>query len=594
MFSNGGGPWRTPQYLREIMDSASTRWVRRVSFVGPTQIGKSEAANNIAGWFIHQNPCPLMLVVPRNVDARMASRKRIRPMVMATPVLAEELTESKHDLSAREITFRRSVLYLRSAQSPADLASVPVRVVFGDETEKWPTWSGKEASPLALVTERTRIFHDSLVFLTSTPRRSGGVIVTEFAKGDRRRFHVQCPSCSTWQFFIWSQVRWSEAVETAAQMNEPSLAWYECRQCRHRIDDAAKRTIMASGQWVPEGKDPVEWLATGRLADRSPHRSYHLWAAYSPFLAWWQIVAKYLEARGKPEDMMNFTNSWLAEVWEEQVQSTTDAAVDACLEPRAAGVVPDEVLVVTAAVDVQKDRVEWMVQGWGLDEESWVLDAGRIARMADGGDWRALTDVLFRRVWGKLRVRAVFVDTRGGRGDEVLDWARKHQPEVRMIAGVDRSTPELFGVKKIDRHPRTGQPLQASMQLHTVNVGWFKDLVAGRLQKAIEDPESRAGRIHLPQGLPENWILQISAEHKVRVRSGTREVERWVKKPGRDRNEAWDLLIYNAACARQQFVNLLVSDGNRPFRQQNRKPPPPPRPRRPRPPGGGFPLLGGR
>lgn len=563
LFSNEHGPWRTARvpHAREWMDSAAQPWVRQITIVGGTQVGKSEAMNNVVGYYVHHRPSPTMFVLPSEKLCRMAAERRILPMIRSSPALAAELTERKRDAKTLEIALRRSVIYLRSAQSPGSLASVPVRLVIGDETEKWPIWSGDEASPLALVRERTRTFWDHVVMLACTPKLRGGLIDREFRAGDQRRFHVECPHCHAWQPFEWHHVQWDrEKIRTADEMRRARQAYYRCPHCRGAIDDHQKHVALQRGVWVPAGRDPVAWIAGEGQTDRAEHRSYHIWAAYSPWLTWWKIVVEWLRSKDEPQELMNFTNSWLAEVWEERVESLGDEAVTACVEARSAGVVPEEALVLTAAVDVQKDRLEWCLSAWGLDEESWVVDAGRIPLMPRGEDWHQLAETLFSPKWGKLQVRCVVVDYRGGRGDEVLDFARRHQPVVRMIAGVERDGPDVFAARKIERHPRTGAPLPSSLTLWSVTVGWFKDLVAARLRKAVDAQSTPAGRVHLPNGLPEGWLHQLCSEHKVLERAGKKARERWVLRPGVKRNEAWDLLVYNAAAARMIHVHRLTSD----------------------------------
>jgi phage terminase large subunit GpA-like protein len=151
---------------------------------------------------------------------------------------------------------------------------------------------------------------------------------------------------------------------------------------------------------------------------------------------------------------------------------------------------------------------------------------------------------VLRQSWGPraMAVRFCVIDSRHRRA-EVLDFARPRQPLVRMIAGVER-TGELavpFGAIKVDKHPRTGAALPNSLMITTIAVAIFKDLVASRLENA---------KLHLPSDLSPELLRQLSSEHKVRERSGSRMRMRWVLKPGHQRNELWDLVVYLAAAAR--------------------------------------------
>jgi phage terminase large subunit GpA-like protein len=554
------GPWRTERapYAREWMDSGSTRWVRRVSICASTQVGKSEALNNILGYYIAQQPAPLMFVVPRQGDIEVAMQRRIDPMVRSSPALRDEMTTRKRDAKMREIAFRRALLYLRAATSPADLASNPIRVALCDELDKWPDWSGKEASPLALVQSRTHTFPlNHLVVCVSTPTLAGVGISREFTRGDQRRYHVPCPHCETLQVLQWSRIKWPADVRTEREMTARRQVWYECASCGKAIEEKFKPAMLASGVWVPSEFTPQQWLAGERERDRdrTEHRSYHLWAAYSPWLSWVTLAAVFLRAQesGEPQDVMDFANSYLAEPWQDRVAAVTEAEIARSVDDEHHhGDCPEAVQVVTAAIDVQADRLEWSVHGWGYDEETWLLECGRVE------SWQDLRSLLFDRLWGpkQLRIRVALIDSRHRR-DEVLQFARQEQV-VRMIAGVERDSPVPFSTVRIEKHPRTGEPLPQAQIVWTINVGMFKDIAAARLRR--EDEAQKRGRIHLPVDLPADVVKQLASEHKVRQRSGGKARDRWVKRPGHLRNEAWDLLVYQLAAARLVRIDTLRSD----------------------------------
>lgn len=567
LFASEPGPWRSDRvpYAREWMDSAALSWVRRVTLMASTQVGKSEALNNIAGFYIHQKPSPTMFVLPNRDAARLAAERRVLPMVQASQSLFDELTDRAHDVKNREIVFKRSVLYMRSAQSPTDLASVPVRLVLGDEVDKWPRWSGKEADPLSLVSERTRTFHDHVIVIASTPTTRDGCIFREYHQGDQRKYHVPCPHCEGMQVLVWQQVKWdSQKVRTSMDMRAARDAWYECTHCKARIDDVHKRDMLRQGIWVPEGKTVEEWQNGGADADKYDQRSYHIWAAYSPWLTFWKIVTAFLEAKDEPARLQNFTNSWLAEVWEERLEATSDDAIQSCVSDYEEHTVPSEALVITAAVDVQGDYMVYQVCAWGVDEECWIIATARVET------WEQLRTEVFKG-WGKQELwpRCVAIDSRYRR-DEVMEFVRRNNG-ARMIAGVERNSPIPFSTVKIDKHPKTGQVMSNSLTVWTLNVGMFKDLAAYRLRLKLQPQEEPIGLTHLPNNMPKHFLNQMSSEHKTQVRSGSRVVRRWVLKPGRKRNEAWDVFVYNIAAARMVRVDLLRRHAGEARKSQNRQ-----------------------
>jgi phage terminase large subunit GpA-like protein len=543
---------RTP-YVREWLDSFVCRWVRQVTIVAATQVGKTTSLNNVLAYAVAQDPCPIMVVVPRTSDVPTFYERRLMPLVLSSPVLRDELTDRARDVKRREILFRRAIVYLRSSESPADLASVPVRCLFADEVDKYPGWSGREASPLDLARERQKNVWNAARYITSTPTDRGSAVMAEFRDGDQRRYWVPCPHCGAFQLLRWEQIKFDSSLD-AREIRRRRDVRYECDACAQPIADSEKRGMLERGIWCPDGTSLEAWRAGGAAEDRADHRSYHLWAAYSPWLSWWQLAAEFMRCKGTPERLQNWVNSWLAEPWEERTASTSSAEVASRIGTHKLGDVPDGVRVLTAAVDVQKDYMAWAVWGWGMDEENWLVACGESPTFGELGD------ILFRNTWGakQLAIRLCVVDTRH-RSDDVFDFYRAWPTVVRMIMGVERDAPVPFGTLRLQKHPRTGAPMPDGPTIWTVNVGQFKDLVAQRLKPrpAEVGDGPRSGVLHLAQDTPEDFLTQLVAEHKIRERSGKKTADRWVLRPGHDRNEAWDLAVYNTAAARMIRVDTL-------------------------------------
>ena len=92
---------------------------------------------------------------------------------------------------------------------------------------------------------------------------------------------------------------------------------------------------------------------------------------------WREIVEKFLTAneekkKGNIELLKVWTNTEMGETWEEDgEQIETDDLYKRREKYNCE--VPEEVLVLTAGVDVQDDRFEAEVVGWGVDKESWGI-----------------------------------------------------------------------------------------------------------------------------------------------------------------------------------------------------------------------------
>jgi len=579
-----GGHYRSDlaPYQREWLDGANCSWLRQLTIMAGTQIGKTTVVNNIIGFAIHQDPAPIMLVVPRTKDVVRVQQRRIMPLVEASPVLKAELTERAHDVKTNEIMFRRAILYIASSESPADLASVPARFLLCDEADKYPGWSGREASPLDLARERQRTFWNALNYVVSTPTTRDGVILGEFEEGDRRRFYLPCPLCNHWQTLKWEQVRWPKTIRTAKEMRAAHDARYHCERCGQAIADTEKRAMLAAGVWVPDAFTLEEWIGGERDRDRVDHRSYHIWAAYSPWLQWWELAAQFLYSTGNAGRMMNWTNSWLAEVFEEKVDAPTKGIVERAQVPGfRIGKIPEECMVAVAGVDVQAEGrgIYVTVRGYGYNRESWLLYAAHLLGGAGRTEWDELEDIMVRNQWTNRRgagVRYAFIDSRHRRSD-VFEFVRK-VPNAHMCQGVDRQHALDYTTQKLEKHPRHGTPLKTSVLIWSLTVGHFKDNLAAAM---------RTPTWHLPEDLPDGYERHVTAEHKVRQRVRGKVTEIWIKKPGRDANHFWDCEVYALAAAQVIQVEKIVRPGE--------EPPAPPRPRPPRHPRGSrgsrFPRL---
>lgn len=539
------GPWRTDRtpYLAEIMDAFSDPTVEQISVMASTQVGKTSTIENMIAYVIDQDPGPALLVMPREEDCIQMGQRRLRPMIESSPQLTRHLSDQKTDNKLKEMRFSRSMLYLAGSNSPADLASRPIRFAFADECDKYPAYSGREADPISLVQERLRTFWNSKFVVTSTPTTREGYIYREYMRSDQRQYHVPCPHCNHSQTLEFPQVKWPEDQRDPAIIRQGRLAWYECIECGEQITDLDKPDMLRQG----------EWIAGVESAETASHRGYRLHCLYSPWLTFSEVAAKFLESKDDAASLLNFVNSWLGWIWEEQSEQIEADELEGRIQSYGRGIVPRGGIVLTAGVDVQKDHLFYSVHAHGLREESWLVECGRL----DAG-LEQLAPVLVNRVFEgegqNHRIRLVCIDA-GYRTDEVYRFARHHAEIVRPVKGQQSINGVPIRTSKIDR-TASGDPVKRSIRLWHLDTGHFKD----KLARMLTAQDGEHGAFHTHADTPAEYLRHLASEHKILQRNrntgNTKSI--WTGKPGGGPNHWLDSTVYAFAAADMLQVFALT------------------------------------
>jgi phage terminase large subunit GpA-like protein len=545
------GRWITAnaEYQRGFMDAINDPLVETIVTIWPAQSGKSAGLLNVVGYFCHQDPSPILFVQPTLEAAENFSKDRIAPMIRDTPALKPLFGDPRAKDSGNTLLHKQfpgGYLALSGANSPASLASRPIRIVLCDEVDKYDSSAGTEGDPVKLAVARTTTFWNRKVILTSTPNIKGtSRIERAFLKSDQRRYFVTCPHCGEKQTLEWGMLKWpSPRSNPELKEHRPDECYYVCSGNGCEITEADKPDMIRAG----------EWIATA-VSEDGKTAGFHLNALYSPWSTWPDLIREWLDSQGSMEELKTFVNSKLAETFEpkgDRVEKDvfTDRQHDYLADCEA----PEGVIIVTAAVDVQDNRLEASAIGWGFGEESWALDHRIFAGSpAEKGVWAELEEWLhreFRREDGvKLRIRCTMMDSAGHHTKEAYAFAKAHQ-KMRFYACVGRANkdgiprPLLSRPTKIDEH---------GVLLYTVGVDTAKESFYSRLKIEAEG----GGYCHFPYApwADEEYFLQLASEELATVYKGNTAVgKRWKKR--RDRNEALDLRVYAMAALERLKPNF--------------------------------------
>lgn len=577
------GKFRTSamEVARGPMHAVTEPGVNTITLMVARQTLKTTLIENALGRFAHVDPCPMLVVYPKDEACEGFSKERLSPLIEATPVLSERFGQGgRSDDTVHYKAFPGGFVAVVSAGSPMNLAMRPVRVTFCDEIDKYEP--NKEGDPITQAEECTSTFkHQKLCIRACSPTwEETSRIWRSYQESDQRRAFACCPHCDHWQdldFFRhvhWEKIGGAHRANTAAIFCEKcGVEWSESdrrraiginrvqwRQCANFVCCGEGQDPRMTRLWHWDDQHQVGYAVCKRCGKRAVSNTHAGFTASKLFNGSYTIVelVEMWVAASKAEDTkQTFVNQQLGLPYKAQVSRAIAASV---LSDRVEDfavtvntrrpIVPTGVLVITVGADVQpgsiarEGRIELEVVGWGLGEESWSLGYEVFTGdPSQPGVW-AEVDKYLLEPWHRedghmMAIRGCCIDSGGLNTEDVYKFARARiSRNVWAIKGAsDRGgqwTPVWPQVIKAKRQKyRTGQrPI-------IIGVNAAKEAVRQRLLV----PEPGPGYCHFPNGRPEAYFAQLTAENLVVTGRGGARVRKWVLPKDRA-NEALDCRVY--------------------------------------------------
>lgn len=513
---------KTP-YLKEPLDCVNNPRVWKIPLMFSTQTGKSEAVNIIIGYHIHQRPRSIIMVQPDEQVAKEYMEERIEGAINATPVLKEVVVEKLESSKKREKTltkpFKGGILNIVWATSPSKLASKPRGIIIFDETDRYePT---KEGDPIKIGEKRAITFLDRLIVPVSTPSTKNGKsrIKNEYDSGDKRKYNLPCPFCCFKDIVLeLERFKWEK--------DRPETVQLICPHCGSYIDEKYKFNMLRDGEWIAERE--FNGIA-----------SFWLNEFYSPWKSWREVIRDFLDARNDPEKLKVFVETSLCEPWKDNYMSNK-GLLQKLLERREeySAEVPAKVIFLTAGVDVQADRLECEVIGWGVKKENWSIDY----KIFYGSPLKS-------EVWGELEIylNSTFLHELGfqipiwGCGIDTGGVSEKESFADRVYKFVqDKFYKNILAFKgsSVKHKPiiSLGSKVGVNRDVQLFLIG--TDTAKSSIFSYLTSSEEQEGYSHFRIDYKEEYFKQLLSEAK-------NESGDWVK--FRNRNEVLDVRVYNFA-----------------------------------------------
>jgi len=527
------GRWKTSRipYAKKIMDIVKDRQVEEVIIQSAAQVGKTEILLNIIGYYIHQDPSPMLAILPTLEMAESWSKDRLSPMIRDSKVLQNLVRDPKAKTSSNTIrhkNFLGGQITLAGANSPSGLSSRPIKIVLADEVDRFPSSAGSEGDPINLAKKRSSTFYNKKFIAVSTPVLKQTSRISRLISNSRRfKLFLICRYCQEEISLKWRFMGWEN--------DNPETAYYSCNECGAKLSDGDKIKMLKDAKWKAFEQD----------SNRPKRRvGFFLSALNSPWVPFAEIVREYLEAKKNPELMKTWVNTYLGEPYEEETKGVEYSHLYMRRETYNAPL-PEGVLCLTCGVDIQDDRIEAEVVGWGKDRQSWSI--GYFIMQGDPAsdlvwqDLDTLLDKKFKHEWGfNLKIAATAIDT-GFLTKKVYDYCqRKVTKRVYAVKGVHGTGKPLVGTVSKKRSGR----VQRKVALYPVGVDEAKTLIYTFLGM----DEGDSGFCHFPMNNDYNqeYFRQLTAESVKIVQKNGYPEKKWVLDKHK-RNEALDCRVYSLA-----------------------------------------------
>ena len=552
-------PALTP-YTIPFARAVASRLYKRCVLAICAQAGKSDTLMDIIGHHFDQHPAPMIYVGP----SKQFLTEQWEPRIMGdlldqAPSIRAKVARGKRMTKTRKLIAGQP-LRLAHAGSSTALKSDPMSIALTDEADELMRNVKGQGDPITLIDRRGETHADFTHAIVSTPSQGPKEAVVDpksglefwsvqdaddlnskvwalWQEGTRHHWAWRCPECEEWFIPRFSCLHVEDKDGRSVSLEKPkgvspSLAGKTAHLIcprngcviREGVEGATKADMNETGVYVAPG----QWIDEDGVVYGDPPESSTIsfWVSglASPFVSWADRAESYVKAflSGDQEEVRAITNGGFGELWAPSGGDVPEwEEVKRLRLPYQPGDIPEGVVFLTVGVDVQKNRLVYVIRGWGARQESWLIAADELWGPTEELDvWGDLDEVLDAQ-YGGLPIARMFVDAgfRPGKKDavpehRVYEFARRRGRAVYATKGFE-NRPLPLTVNRIDVKPAGGKS-PYGLDLVRLSTDFFKTWVHERLRW----PEDQPGGWHLHAEVTDDYCKQIVSEARVRKPKG--------------------------------------------------------------------------
>uniref|UniRef100_A0A6M3J3C1 Putative terminase n=1 Tax=viral metagenome TaxID=1070528 RepID=A0A6M3J3C1_9ZZZZ len=523
-------PDRNP-YMKPIVAAFAGFKYNRITSVMGTQMGKSVSYENIVGWRSDDDPTPILYVAPTSSMIDSTIEPKFMDMIRQSPSLLRKFNEKKSTKYTKWIGAAK--FRFAWAGSPSELAADSAGLVLVDEVDR--IVNTVEGDTTEVIEARGDAYVDSKIGYTATPTKGkvdrgfnkltklgywvpghpdaiSSAIWKLWQSGTRHEWAVPCPHCGEY-FIPHAGLLWWPGKDSAEEC-KPSVAEKEARlTCEAngcQIEDKHRQWMNQRGVDVAPGQSvSPDGVFTG-VADTDGNSHYSLWVSglcsFAAKKSYGFLAKKLVSAlqSGSPATLQGVYNTGFGQCYALTGESPPWEEVKAMRWGYSAGEIFPGAERLLCTVDVQKNRLVYVVRAWFIGMGSQLVEYGEIWGDTEKPEvWDQLGD-LFDQEWSGRFIDVMGVDC-GYRDNQVYQFVSEHKTKARALRGQSLSMPYRKMDLTVDARGKKRKrgtsrwefdSAQAKAWVHS-RIGW---------------PESRPGFWLLPVDISDDYCKQIVGE----------------------------------------------------------------------------------
>ena len=530
------GKVRLYEYQKGIADAISDPTIERISVVKAARIGYTTLLTAAIGSFIANDPCPVLVVLPTEADARDYCCSDLEPTFTATPGLRQALSADMEGEDRSKMLSRRfpgGSLKIVAAKAPRNLRRHTCRILVVDESDACE--DGAEGNPILLAERRTLSFPNRKIIIGSTPVFTDtSHVLHAYGESDCRVYEVPCPECGEFTEILWEHIKFDPF--------DPDEARFGCPHCGALVEERYKPSMVAAGRW------------RATRPDVKGHAGFRLNALISTLAnaSWSKLAREFLAVKDDPTNLQTFVNTCLGQGWRAAGEELDDTSIMSRAEGFGLDNIPEDVLCITAGGDLQDDRIEIVICGWTRGGVCYVLAHVVIwGTYDDPLFWREIDGLFLQTTWqhplgGKIKIDGFAIDSGDGEHmASVYKYAKPRQRSGAMaVKGLSGNRPPLRpSVQKID-----------GIRLWLVGSDTLKGIIFAHLS-------SGSPKFHFSKDLEPIFYDQLTSERRVTKYKHGRPIHSFERVSAGARAETLDALVY--ACAAKERISAPAFNWDR-------------------------------